>query len=98
MTDIRPPVEKWRQRRRYAILGTSFEAGRHFLATWQAWRDDAARPQQLHYLALLPAPLSGAELIREQAAWPQWSALSSALRAVWPPSMPGFHRLYLEQD
>lgn len=98
MGEIRPPVEAWQQQPRYTILDTAFEAGQHFLATWQAWRDDPARAQQLHYLALLPAPLSIAELIREHAAWPEWSALSSALRAVWPPLMPGFHRLYLERD
>ena len=98
MLSLSPPADAWQQHRRYTILDTSFEAGQHFLATWQAWRDDPARPQQLHYLALLPAPLSIAELIRAHATWPEWAMLSDELRAIWPPCMPGFHRLYLERN
>ncbi|MGS0742105.1 FAD-dependent 5-carboxymethylaminomethyl-2-thiouridine(34) oxidoreductase MnmC [Glaciimonas sp. GG7] len=86
-------VKEWRQQLSYTLLDTAFDTGRQFLATWQAWRDTDARPQQLHYLALLPAPLTGEEMAREHAAWP---ILAAALQAVWPPLMPGFHRLYLE--
>ncbi|PUA18177.1 FAD-dependent 5-carboxymethylaminomethyl-2-thiouridine(34) oxidoreductase MnmC [Glaciimonas sp. PCH181] len=88
-------VAEWRQKSSYTVLDTAFEAGQQFLAIWQAWRDDAARPQQLHYLAWLPTGLSIAEMAQKQS---EWAELSEALLAVWPVAVPGFHRIYLDQN
>ncbi|MFC5472334.1 FAD-dependent 5-carboxymethylaminomethyl-2-thiouridine(34) oxidoreductase MnmC [Paraherbaspirillum soli] len=79
----------WQQRSRFVVLDTAFDAGLHFFATWQAWRDDPQRPQQLHYLALSPLPLYDTSA--------QWHALAVELGAAWPPAVPGFHRIFLEQ-
>ncbi|QRX83988.1 FAD-dependent 5-carboxymethylaminomethyl-2-thiouridine(34) oxidoreductase MnmC [Glaciimonas sp. PAMC28666] len=95
---IVPPVDQWQQKTGFTILDTSFGAGNQFLATWQAWRDDAQRPQRLHYLGLLPNPASLTELVDQHVAWPKWATLAQELRAVWPTLVPGFHRLYLAQN
>ncbi len=78
---------RWRGRPRFVILQTGFGAGRHFLAVWQAWRDDPERAHQLHYLALESNPCSVAALAQDAAE----------LRAVWPTLVRGFHRLSLDQ-
>lgn len=95
---IAPPVDEWQQKTDFSILDTSFEAGYQFLATWQAWRDDAQRPQRLHYLGLLPNPASLTELVDQHVAWPEWATLAQELRAIWPTLVQGFHRLYLAQN
>ncbi len=79
----------WRNKPRCVVMDTAFGRGRNFFATWQAWRDDPARSQQLHYLALAPHSCSAAEL--------GTGVLAEALRAVWPVLVPGFHRLILDQ-
>lgn len=89
--------ERWRQRRRFTILETGFGLGLNFLATWSAWRDDAQRPQQLHYVAIEKHPFRVADLAQLHARWPELAALSDALRAAWPPLVPGFHRLLLDE-
>ena len=34
--------QRWRGRERFVVLETGFGLGNNFLATWAAWRDDAA--------------------------------------------------------
>lgn len=89
--------ERWRDRRRFVILETGFGLGLNFLATWMAWRDDPQRPQQLHYVSIEKHPFSAADLARLHALWPELAELSDALRAAWPPLVPGFHRLLLDE-
>ncbi|KAF3997244.1 FAD-dependent 5-carboxymethylaminomethyl-2-thiouridine(34) oxidoreductase MnmC [Glaciimonas immobilis] len=91
-------IGQWQQQRCFTLLDTAFEAGQNFLATWQLWRDHPEQPQQLHYLALLPTPLSIADLAQAHETWPAWAQLADALRAVWPILVPGFHRLYLDNN
>jgi tRNA 5-methylaminomethyl-2-thiouridine biosynthesis bifunctional protein len=91
---------RWRDRDRYrdcfVILETGFGLGLNFLATWMAWREDPARPRQLHYVAIEKHPFSAADLAQLHTIWPELAALSDALRAAWPPLVPGFHRLLLD--
>jgi tRNA 5-methylaminomethyl-2-thiouridine biosynthesis bifunctional protein len=89
--------QRWRQRERFTILETGFGLGLNFLATWQACRDDAERPRQLHYVAIEKHPFSAADLGRLHAMWPELAGLSAALRAAWPPLAPGLHRLFLDE-
>lgn len=88
---------RWRERHRFAILETGFGLGLNFLATWSAWRDDAACAAQLHYVAIEKHPFRADDLAQLHALWPELSDLSRQLRAAWPPLVPGFHRLLLEQ-
>ena len=98
LVDITVPVDQWQQQDCFTILDTAFEAGNHFLATWQSWSAHPERPQQLHYLALMPTPFSIAELTEAHVAWPEWAAYAQELRRVWPTLMAGFHRLYLAHN
>ncbi|MGH8807596.1 MAG: bifunctional tRNA (5-methylaminomethyl-2-thiouridine)(34)-methyltransferase MnmD/FAD-dependent 5-carboxymethylaminomethyl-2-thiouridine(34) oxidoreductase MnmC, partial [Noviherbaspirillum sp.] len=88
--------ERWRERRRFVILETGFGLGVNFLVTWMAWRDDPARPEQLHYIAIEKHPLTVADLAQLHALWPELADMSAALRAAWPPLVSGFHRLLLD--
>lgn len=85
--------ERWRGRDRFVILETGFGTGLNFLRTWAAWRADPAASGHLHYLAVEKHPFPAADLAQIQAAWPELSDLSKALRAAWPVLVPGFHRL-----
>ncbi len=90
-------AERWARRERFVILETGFGLGLNFLATWDAWRRDPQRPRQLQYVAVEKHPFQAADLARLHATWPELDALSQQLRAAWPPLVPGFHRLLLEQ-
>lgn len=85
--------ERWAGRESFAILATGIGCATDFLATWQAWRDDAQRPQRLHYFALIKQPP-----IRDELAAPGATPESFAaqLRAAWPSQIGGFHRLHFE--
>lgn len=74
------------------LLDSDFDDGAQFFTTWQAWRDAASRPRQLHYLALAPATLHPLR----QTNNPQWQTLAAELSAAWPPAVPGFHRIFLQ--
>ncbi|MGZ9711583.1 FAD-dependent 5-carboxymethylaminomethyl-2-thiouridine(34) oxidoreductase MnmC [Glaciimonas sp. GNP009] len=95
---IASPIDQWQQQDCFTILDTAFDAGGHFLATWQSWCEHPERPQQLHYLALMPTSFSIAELTEAHATWPEWAMHAQELRAVWPTLMAGFHRLYLAHN
>lgn len=45
----------WANQPQWCILETSFGAGRHFLAAWQAWALDPRRPKILHVVAISEA-------------------------------------------
>ncbi|WP_061944841.1 FAD-dependent 5-carboxymethylaminomethyl-2-thiouridine(34) oxidoreductase MnmC [Collimonas pratensis] len=85
-------LSHWQGRDRFVLLDSEFGDGVQFFTTWQAWRDDAGRPRQLHYLALAPASL---DLLR-QTRNPQWQTLAAELCAAWPTAVPGFHRIFLQ--
>jgi len=89
---------RWRGRDRFAILETGFGTGLNFLATWQAWRADPARPRRLHYFSVERHPFTAEALVRLHAPYPEIAALSAQLVAAWPSLLPGFHRLHFEDD
>ena len=49
--------ERWQRRDRFVVLETGFGLGNNFLATWQAWRDDPACPERLHFISVEARPL-----------------------------------------
>src|SRR3954469_537821 len=54
--------ERWRGRDAFVILETGFGLGLNFLAAWDAWRADAARPVRLHFISVESRPLEAADL------------------------------------
>ena len=88
--------DRWQDRETFTIVETGFGLGLNFLATWAAWRADAARSQRLHFVSAELHPFSREDLACAQAAHADIAALSTELLAQWPPLTPGFHRLHLD--
>jgi tRNA 5-methylaminomethyl-2-thiouridine biosynthesis bifunctional protein len=87
--------ERWAGRERFTVLETGFGLGNNFLATWQAWRDDARRCARLDVVAVERHPPSRADLERMHRGSPL-PTLAQALLDAWPPLTPGLHRLVFE--
>lgn len=89
--------QRWQGRRRFTLLETGFGLGLSFLATWQAWRDDPARCERLHFISTELHPFSRDDLAVLHAQWPELADLSAQLLDAWPPLTHGFHHLLLDQ-
>lgn len=87
--------QRWAKRERFVILETGFGFGLNFLATWQAWKRDPARPRRLHYVAIEKHPFTLADLRALHEAYPEVREEAAALHAAWPPLVSGAHRLEL---
>ncbi|WP_219214522.1 FAD-dependent 5-carboxymethylaminomethyl-2-thiouridine(34) oxidoreductase MnmC [Variovorax boronicumulans] len=83
----------WADQAQWRILETGFGFGLNFLATWQAWRDDPARPSLLHFVSIEAYPVGAEDLRRAAAAYPELHPLAEELAAQWLELLPGFHRL-----
>lgn len=83
---------RWRGRERFTVLEAGFGLGSNFLATWQAWRDDAERCDRLFYLAIEQHPPSADDLIRLHGGG-EFGESVRALAQQWPPCVAGLHRL-----
>ena len=90
--------QRWQGRACFTVCETGFGLGNNFLALWQAWRNDAQRPQRLHVLSFEAHPLSAAQLARALAGHEaELRLLADALVQAWPPLISGLHRLEFEQ-
>src|SRR5262245_28144302 len=87
---------RWGSTRVFTILETGFGLGLNFLATWQAWREDAARPGRLHFVSIEKHPFLREGLADLPARCRECGPLAAELRAVWPLPRPGLHRLHFE--
>jgi tRNA 5-methylaminomethyl-2-thiouridine biosynthesis bifunctional protein len=87
---------RWAGRASFTILETGFGIGVNFLATWDAWRRDAARPRRLHYVSIEKHPFLRDDLARMLAGYPEFVALARELVDRWPAPLPGTHRRVLE--
>jgi len=88
--------ERWRGRDRFVIVETGFGLGLNFLASWAAWREDAARSRVLHFISCELHPFQVDDLERVHANWPELAPLAAQLRARWPALTDGMHCLHLE--
>ncbi|MEO5882811.1 MAG: FAD-dependent 5-carboxymethylaminomethyl-2-thiouridine(34) oxidoreductase MnmC [Caldimonas sp.] len=86
---------RWRGREQFVVLETGFGLGNNFLATWQAWRDDPARPARLHFISIEARPLQRHDLESQRRDEPLRS-LAAQLAAAWPPLTCNLHRLGFE--
>jgi len=90
-------AERWRGRERFVVLETGFGLGNNFLATWTAWRDDAAHGRRLHYVSIDESPPTRAALAaiaRDPALAPR----AAALARRWPPLTCNLHRIAFDDD
>ena len=88
--------ERWRGRRSFVVLETGFGMGLNFLAAWDAWRADPARPPRLHFVSVESRPFSRADLEAALASFTELAPLARALAATWPPAIAGFHRIHFD--
>jgi tRNA 5-methylaminomethyl-2-thiouridine biosynthesis bifunctional protein len=86
----------WGNRADWRILETGFGLGLNFLATWVAWRDDAQRPQLLHFASIEAWPVAPADILRSVQPYPHLLPLAEQLAAQWFGLTPGTHRLAFE--
>ena len=73
----------WAGRAHWCVLETGFGLGLSFLATWQAWRDDPARPQQLTWLSVEAHPVGAADIRRAGARDDALRPLADRLAQAW---------------
>jgi tRNA 5-methylaminomethyl-2-thiouridine biosynthesis bifunctional protein len=88
--------ERWQGQERFVILETGFGQGLNFLATWAAWKNDAARCGRLHFLSVEKHPFARGDLATLHRAYPELANLAAQLQASWPELTAGFHRLEFE--
>ncbi|NHV30797.1 bifunctional tRNA (5-methylaminomethyl-2-thiouridine)(34)-methyltransferase MnmD/FAD-dependent 5-carboxymethylaminomethyl-2-thiouridine(34) oxidoreductase MnmC [Burkholderia sp. D-99] len=91
---------RWQGRRTFTIVATEFGAGGSFLAAWAAWRDDPARCERLHFVAVEPHPFSRDDLRRAASHIVADTTISTnvdALVDAWPILVPGLHRLEFDE-
>lgn len=81
----------WAGQAQWRILETQASLGQSFLATWAAWRADAARPRLLHFIACLQQPPTSTEVLQTAAAPLQ--PLAQQLAAQCWGLLPGVQRL-----
>lgn len=88
--------QRWQGRKHFCILETGFGLGLNFLATWQAWRNDPARCEGLHFISTELHPFRREDLAHLHARWPELADMAAQLQAAWPPLTAGFHHLLLD--
>ncbi|HEX4943214.1 MAG TPA: bifunctional tRNA (5-methylaminomethyl-2-thiouridine)(34)-methyltransferase MnmD/FAD-dependent 5-carboxymethylaminomethyl-2-thiouridine(34) oxidoreductase MnmC [Usitatibacteraceae bacterium] len=88
--------ERWRGRDSFTILETGFGLGINFLAAWDALRADPAGPARLHFVSVERHPFAAGDLADALAPFEELRPLATALLAIWPPPLAGFHRLQFD--
>jgi len=87
---------RWAGAGRFTVLETGFGLGLSFLATWQAWREDAQRCARLHFVSVEKHPFSEQDLAVLHVPHAEFAPLAEELRSAWPLLVPGLHRLEFE--
>lgn len=88
----------WAHAPHWSILETGFGLGLNFLAAWDAWRRDPARPERLFFTSVEAWPPETADLLRSATAFPDLAPLCRQLAAQWHGLVRGFHRLRFEHE
>ena len=86
----------WAGQSQWRVLETGFGLGLNFLLTWQAWRQDAARPRLLHFVATEAFPAKAQDLLQQAGQYAHLLPLAQELAAQWWGLLPGVHRLRLD--
>jgi len=90
---------RWSGRRVFTVLETGFGMGVNFLTTWQAWREDPARCERLHFVSVEKHPFTRDDLriaLGHVVANTPLAARAHELADAWPMLVPGTHRLEFE--
>lgn len=87
--------QAWQGKAQLTIAETGFGTGLNFLATWQAWQQDAQRCGRLHFISVEKHPIPKDALRKLLGAWPELTTYADEMLASYPPLLSGFHRLRL---
>lgn len=78
------PQAAWRGATVWRVLENGLGLGLNFLATWQAWRQDAQRPATLIYEATEAWPPTADDVRRSAAPFTGLDPFANALAEGWP--------------
>ncbi len=79
----------------FVIGETGFGAGLNFLSACRLWSELSQPEQILHYYTVEKYPLMVSDLQKSLSMFPQLSEYTKELIRVYPPLVPGLHRLVL---
>jgi len=77
----------------FVIGETGFGTGLNFLLAWRLWERTAPPAARLVFRSIEAYPLGACALARALARWEELAPYAHALRAAWPPPLPGLHML-----
>jgi tRNA 5-methylaminomethyl-2-thiouridine biosynthesis bifunctional protein len=67
----------------FTIIETGFGTGLNFLAVSDLWLKLAPKTATLHYIGIEKTPLTPTDLMRAHTLWPQFAAISNALKTPY---------------
>jgi tRNA 5-methylaminomethyl-2-thiouridine biosynthesis bifunctional protein len=79
----------------FVIAETGFGTGLNLLAAWHLWQQTASPEAILHFVSVERYPLNRDDLARALSYWPELAPLADELKASYPPSVTGLHRVRL---
>ena len=87
--------QRCREASNFTIVETGFGCGLNFLATWDAFKRSGTACR-LDFVSVEKHPFGHDDLRAILRGWPQFETFSRQLLHVYPPLVPGFHRLHFD--
>ena len=89
---------KWQEQDRFVICETGFGTGLNFLAAWTRFEETTKPHQKLDFISFEKYPLDAEEIGLHLRPWADhFTGRLSRLLALYPPRLPGFHRLQMNE-
>ena len=88
--------QRWAGRGLFVVAETGFGTGLNFLALCQAWKAHRPNAGRLHFVSVERFPLCLEDLRQALARWPELAEEAGALYSMYPPLLPGCHRMGLD--
>lgn len=88
--------ENWLEKPRFTIAETGFGTGLNILSAWKLFEETAAPDQALDFISVERFPLQAGQIAEYLQHWAGFFAgRMERLCALYPLTVPGFHRLNL---
>jgi tRNA 5-methylaminomethyl-2-thiouridine biosynthesis bifunctional protein len=89
--------QRFAQAKRFVIGELGFGTGLNVMAAWRLWKETAPKEARLHLFSIEKHPLTRDDLARAHAAWPMLAEEAARIQQLYPPALPGFHTLPLDE-